>query len=104
MKNGYALCSDAGLAAINKHLGTASPEQLDILRGKLCIGMHWDVEVTDTNEKLRQTVSQAFCSAMPVAYTDIPSDQWKPFASLGTGSSLRGHLVGRCTECTARLI
>ena len=82
MKNGYALCSDPGLAAINKHLGTASPEQLDTLRGKLCIGMHWDVEVTDTNEKLRQTVSQAFCSAMPVAYTDIPSDQWKPFASL----------------------
>jgi hypothetical protein len=81
MQNGYAVC-DAGLASINKNLETASPEQLDILRGKLCIGVHWDVEVTDATGKIRPMVSQAFCSALPVAYTDIPSDQWKPFASL----------------------
>ena len=84
MQNGYALCSDAGLAAIDKHLETASPEQLDILRGKLCIGRHWDVEVTDANGKTRPLVSQAFCSALPVTYADpeIQSDRWRPFASL----------------------
>jgi len=27
-------------------------------------------------------VSQAFCSALPVAYTRIPATHWKPFASL----------------------
>lgn len=82
MQNGYALCSEAGLASINKYLAAASPDQLDILRGKLCIGLHQDVEVTDANGKDRPLVSQAFCSALPVAYTDIPSDRWKPFALL----------------------
>jgi hypothetical protein len=27
-------------------------------------------------------VSQAFCSALPVAYTAVPSPFWRPFASL----------------------
>ena len=27
-------------------------------------------------------VSQAFCSALPVAYSPVPSSYWKPFASL----------------------
>jgi hypothetical protein len=30
----------------------------------------------------RPLVSQAFCSALPVAYTQIPRSQWKAFASL----------------------
>jgi hypothetical protein len=29
-----------------------------------------------------QLVSQAFCSALPVSYSNIPSDRWKSFASL----------------------
>ena len=29
-----------------------------------------------------QLVSQAFCSALPVSYSRIPSDRWKSFASL----------------------
>ena len=47
MQNGYALCSRDGLDAIGEHLGALRPEQLDILRGKLRIGIHRDVEVTD---------------------------------------------------------
>jgi hypothetical protein len=82
MQNGYALCSDAGLTSIGGLLGGLLSEQLDDLRGKLCIGLHQDVEVTDANGKNRPLVSQAFCSALPVAYTDIPPDQWKPFATL----------------------
>jgi hypothetical protein len=71
MKNGYALCSRAGLDAIADHLGKLRPEQVDILRGKLCIGVHRDVEVTDAPAEHRLLVSQAFCSALPVAYTPI---------------------------------
>ena len=82
MKNGYALCTAAGLGAITKHLGALQPEQLDILRGKLCIGIHWDVEVTDASGEDRPVVSQAFCSALPVAYTDVQPLQWESFASL----------------------
>src|SRR5581483_2611548 len=58
------------------------PEQVDILRGKLCIGIHSDVEVTDATGDHRPIVSQAFCSALPIAYTSIPSVHWKPFATL----------------------
>ena len=82
MLNGYALCSRAGLDAITQHLRVLRPEQVDILRGKLCIGVHSDLEVTDAAGEGRPLVSQAFCSALPVAYTRVPSAYWKPFASL----------------------
>ena len=82
MQNGYALCTRAGLDAIAEHLGALQPEQIDILRGKLCIGIHRDVEVTDAAGEHRPLVSQAFCSALPVAYTRVPPSHWKPFASL----------------------
>jgi hypothetical protein len=82
MQNGYALCSLEGLDAIGKHLGALQSEQVDLLRGKLSIGIHRDVEVTDAEGEHRQLVSQAFCSALPVRYTSIPSIHWKPFASL----------------------
>ena len=82
MQNGYALCTRAGLDAIAEHLGALQPEQLDILRGKLCIGIHRDVEVTDAAGEHRPLVSQAFCSALPVAYTRVPPSHWEPFASL----------------------
>jgi hypothetical protein len=82
MQNGYALCSRDGLDAIAEYLGALQPEQLDILRGRLCIGIHRDVEVTDAPPEHRQLVSQAFCSALPVAYTPVTYTHWEPFASL----------------------
>jgi hypothetical protein len=82
MQNGYALCSRDGLDAIGEHLGALRPEQLDILRGKLSIGIHRDVEVTDAAGEHRPMVSQALCSALPVRYTSVPPVHWKPFASL----------------------
>jgi len=82
MRNGYALCTGAGLDAISVHLGKLQPDQVDILRGKLRIGVHSDVAVTDAEGGHGQVVSQAFCSALPVAYTRVSSARWKPFASL----------------------
>jgi hypothetical protein len=82
MQNGYALCTRAGLDAIAKHLGDLQPEPLDSLRGKLSIGVHRDVEVTDAAGQHRPLVSQAFCSALPVAYTRVPHSHWEAFASL----------------------
>ncbi len=83
MQNGYAQCTRAGLDAITKHLRTLQPKQVDDLRGKLCIGIHRDVEVTDTEGKSRPVVSQAFCSALPVAYyTNVPVPRWEAFGSL----------------------
>ena len=82
MSNGYALCSAAGLDTIATHLTTLPPDQLDVLRGKLCIGIHSDVAVTDAERDPLPLVSQAFCSALPVAYTSVPPARWQPFASL----------------------
>lgn len=83
MQNGYAQCTRAGLDVITKHLGSVSPKQVDALRGKLCIGIHRDVEVTEAAGDPRPLVSQAFCSALPVAYSrNIPAPHWKAFGSL----------------------
>jgi hypothetical protein len=45
-------------------------------------GIHRDVEVTDDAGEHRPLVSQAFCSALPVAYSAVPSRYWEPFATL----------------------
>ena len=82
MQNGYALCTRAGLDAISKHLAELEEDGLDFLRGKLCVGIHRDVEVTDAAGEHGPLVSQAFCSALPVAYSSVPSHYWAPFATL----------------------
>jgi hypothetical protein len=82
MQNGYAMCSRVGLDAITGWLAAASPAEIDSVRGKLRIGLHSDVEVTDIEECPGPSVSQAFCSALPVAYSDVPSIHWRGFASL----------------------
>jgi hypothetical protein len=82
MQNGYALCTQAGLDAIAEHLAALQPRQLDALRGKLSIGIHRDVEVTDATTEPRPLVSQAFCSALPVSYTTVSAIHCKAFSSL----------------------
>lgn len=82
MKNGYALCSKAGLDAITRYLRTLEPGQIDVLRRKLRVGFLCDAEVTEAAGPQRPKVSQAFCSALPVAYSQVPSPHWEPFASL----------------------
>ncbi len=82
MRNGYALCSESGLDAINEYLQSLRSDKIDEIRGNLKVGVHSDVEVTDSRMKVRPVVSQVFCSALPVAYTMIPSERWAPFASL----------------------
>src|SRR5829696_7150314 len=82
MQNGYALRTREGLVAISGYLENATTQDLDDLRAKLSIGVHWDVEVTDARSEPRPHVSQAFCSALPVAYSSVRSELWRPFASL----------------------
>lgn len=82
MRNGYALGTEAGLDAIARYLETLTADRIEDLRGALRIGIHRDVEVTETTGPNRQTVSQAFCSALPVAYGDAPQASWEPFALL----------------------
>lgn len=70
MRNGYAMCTREGLALIAEHLATLDANQKDDLRGLLCIGIHSNVQVTDLPAESTGYVSQAFCSALPVAYAE----------------------------------
>jgi hypothetical protein len=80
-RNGYALCRTEGVSAIGQYLGSIDPVTRDNLRALLRIGLHLDVEVTDGTQS-EQVVSQAFCSALPVAYGQAPADICAPFARL----------------------
>jgi hypothetical protein len=80
MRNGYALCTDNGLATIAQKLEALDIDGIDALRDVIRIGFHRGVQVTDVEDL--HLVSQAFCSALPVSYTDIPSERWKSFAVL----------------------
>lgn len=83
MQNGYAQCTRAGLDAISEHLRPLPPQQVDVLRSKLRVGIHSNVEVTEAAGNPRLMVSQAFCSALPVAYSrNVPAPHWKAFACL----------------------
>jgi len=81
MVNGYALAHRPGLDAITHVLACSNPDELDDLRGRLRIGLHWDVEVTDAGRPF-PIVSQAFCSALPVAYSQHGARHWERFACL----------------------
>ena len=80
MTNGYALPTTTGLRHLDQHLQAANDHELDVMRGLLRIGVQQDTEVTLPGAK--HLVSQAFCSACPVAYSEQEPDAWERFASL----------------------
>jgi hypothetical protein len=83
MRNGYALADSGTLQTIKSTLESASPAELDALRARLRIGLHWDVQVTAKGAPQGQCVSQAYCSALPVSYNrDSAPRLWQPFARL----------------------
>lgn len=82
MRNGYALPSREMLERAGAAILACDPAQRDRLRGLLRIGLHRDVEVTVPGPARGQRVSQAYCSALPVAYGGLPSRHWEPFARL----------------------
>ena len=100
MQNGYALCSRDGLDAIAGYLARLSSQDLDALRQKLRIGLHSDIEVTDGIVGSRPQISHAFCSALPVAYTRIPSPLWEPFARLVLEAAYEATILGAILNAT----
>ena len=81
MQNGYALANDIeSLSNISNQIRSKSGQEFENLKGKLRIGIQWDTEVTISGPD--QIVSQAYCSALPVSYSHIPSEYWMIFARL----------------------
>ncbi len=77
MRNGYALPTADSLRRIN---GQLAKFEVDELRKALCVGVHADTQVTTNNAG--RLVTQVYCSAMPVAYSDIDPDVWAPLARI----------------------
>lgn len=80
MINGYALANKEGLLNIAKQITELSSNEYQELKEKLKIGLQWDTEVT--LNKNTQLVSQAYCSALPIAYLHFEANLWKDFAKL----------------------
>ena len=95
MKNGYALPTTEGLIEISNRLGKLNETELDKYRQLLRIGIQWNTQVT-MNES-RHTVTQTYCSALPVAYTNHSADLWELFARFVLEASYEA------TICTAIL-
>jgi len=80
MRNGYALASGPGLQAIREKLAARDDAQRDVLRGALRIGIQSETEVTLNGTG--HLVTQAYCSALPVAYSAHAPELWRDFARL----------------------
>ena len=80
MRNGYALATQHGVVEIAQRLRTASERERDAFRQVLRIGLQWHTQVT--LDDAQHLVSQAYCSALPVAYTPHAAHLWAPFAQL----------------------
>jgi hypothetical protein len=80
MKNGYALANREGLKTINEKLSKFTEAEREALKGKLKVGIQWNCEVTISADQ--QRVSQIYCSALPVAYSQVEPYYWEAFSRL----------------------
>ena len=80
MENGYCFPTPKGLAEIEQRLANSSETQLDEIREELMVGVQADTEITIGDSPHR--VTQVFCSALPVAYSSIATNQWDYFPRL----------------------
>jgi len=80
MQNGYALATRDGLKEISERLRACGEQELDDLRKLLRVGLQWRTQVTLND--CAHLVSQAYCSALPVAYATLPDQLWQAFATL----------------------
>ena len=80
MRNGYALATEEGLVEISRRLRAVTDAERDALRAALRVGIQWGAQVTLPGCK--HAVTQAYCSALPVAYSAHPRRLWEDFARL----------------------
>jgi hypothetical protein len=99
MRNGYALCSADGLAAISSLIADSSAAERDQLRAHLAIGLHRGLQVTDVQTGPRQHVAQAFCSALPVSYGG--PGNWEPFARMVLDACYEATLLAAAEQAAA---
>lgn len=94
MQNGYLFATAEGLKEIAERLRESAEDEIDRLRSLLRIGLQTETEVTIGGG---HTVSQAYCSALPVAYAGHDIDLWEEFARLVLEAAYEA------TFCAARI-
>lgn len=80
MRNGYALPTEEGLKSVSERLLAADDAEREQLRGLLRVGCHWNTEVTLS--RVAHSVTQVYCSALPVGYSRHAPELWSEFAKL----------------------
>lgn len=98
MQNGYAIASHEGLNEIANRLRAASEDELDQLRQLLRIGIQWNTQVTLNHSK--NLVTQAYCSALPVAYNTHDPSLWAEFARLVLQASYEATICAAILNST----
>lgn len=80
MRNGYALMNRDGLLYLNKTLSSYTSTEIESLKNKLKLGIQWNTAVTIRESN--HLVSQIYCSALPVSYSNIEAHYWEKMARL----------------------
>ena len=75
MKNGYPILTKDGLLNITKQIESKNDIGYEKLKDKLRIGIQWETEVTLKGSD--NLVTQAYCSALPISYSNIENELWE---------------------------
>lgn len=92
MQNGYVIPADEqSLEDVAEQLQDASDSEIQQLQGLLRIGLHQNVQVTLND--CQHHVTQALCSALPIAYSSYPTELWADFAQLVLNAAYEATLA-----------
>ncbi len=91
MRNGYALADSTELTEIDNLITSMTADDRYAAMGYLRIGIHADTEVSLGNNG--QLVTQAYCSALPIAYSPYQASEWESFAKLVLDASYEATML-----------
>ena len=97
LENGYALSTNDGLDEITSILRKMSISEYEHVKGLLLIGIQHDTEVTISDNA--QIVTQIYCSALPVSYSDVEIDKWEAFSRLILEATYEATLLASIENC-----
>jgi hypothetical protein len=103
LRNGYALPATPKSVAKLGTLLSSDAALHAAAKEAVEVGVHWSTAVSLKQAPSAHTVTQVFCSALPVAYAKgTQSTDWEPFARLVLGAAYEATLLAACALSTER--